>query len=515
MSRLTDKDIEILGHYARHGNRELYWNYLAQLPGNDGYGLLALGVVRHDNAPGRVANYYAQANGGRRLSERQWEQFGIKLMEEDLARRHHQLYDEKSPEKALNLPVWDVQEAHDRTFHKAGLDPNAWTPRLLLQAAREREGEATAERIWSLMLNNEKLGVPRALDTLVDIKRFMPPAQAASYTGKLAAASLATRDDFSNLDPDVIGGMLEHYRHSRMGWIQLKPGSLPRPLLPLIEGGKIGELNDARAVRLERAEKRDDFHPDDPYRTLARSPQTLAGSQEIPGIDYLANDLRHPAHPGHASYLQALEAVQRMEKEIAAPHTNYSTQLAVALAAAAEEKGMAIHQVKLPGDGRLLALETLPGCRWQRSVAVDMADALACPARQHSDNWGRAHEACAHNLGNSLLSQMTMQDRNLFLRLRDGAPQEASDAHVAQLMLEARRNGIRHADAIAHVCVTGYGQLTVIESISRARASVDLQAEPRPMRESLQEYEQLGEQQRQQEAQAQSQRQQQRGMSLS
>lgn len=56
MSGLTDKDIRVLSSYAKEGNRELYWNYLAQLPENDGYGLLALGVVRNDSLPGRVAN---------------------------------------------------------------------------------------------------------------------------------------------------------------------------------------------------------------------------------------------------------------------------------------------------------------------------------------------------------------------------------------------------------------------------------------------------------------------------
>lgn len=60
MSGLTDQDIKILSGYANLGNRELYWNYLSQLQGADGYGTLALGVVRNDSLPGRVANSYAQ-----------------------------------------------------------------------------------------------------------------------------------------------------------------------------------------------------------------------------------------------------------------------------------------------------------------------------------------------------------------------------------------------------------------------------------------------------------------------
>ena len=37
MEGLNAKDIEILGFYARAGNRELYFNYLAHKAGNDGY----------------------------------------------------------------------------------------------------------------------------------------------------------------------------------------------------------------------------------------------------------------------------------------------------------------------------------------------------------------------------------------------------------------------------------------------------------------------------------------------
>ncbi|SDF15519.1 hypothetical protein SAMN04515659_0269 [Dyella sp. 333MFSha] len=38
---LDSSDLESLRSHAVQGNRELYRNYLAQLPGNDGYGQLA------------------------------------------------------------------------------------------------------------------------------------------------------------------------------------------------------------------------------------------------------------------------------------------------------------------------------------------------------------------------------------------------------------------------------------------------------------------------------------------
>jgi len=56
---LTAADIAVLKAYVVNRNRELYFNYLAQTQGNDGYGLLALGVIRNDNAPGATANSFA------------------------------------------------------------------------------------------------------------------------------------------------------------------------------------------------------------------------------------------------------------------------------------------------------------------------------------------------------------------------------------------------------------------------------------------------------------------------
>ncbi|ATS25136.1 hypothetical protein J7431_17840 [Xanthomonas phaseoli pv. dieffenbachiae] len=57
MSGLTVRDLKILSSYANAGNLELYWNYLSRLPGADGYGRLALAMVRNDSLPGQMATY--------------------------------------------------------------------------------------------------------------------------------------------------------------------------------------------------------------------------------------------------------------------------------------------------------------------------------------------------------------------------------------------------------------------------------------------------------------------------
>lgn len=162
MTGLNQQDMDILERYASAGNRELYWNYLAQHEDSDGYGLLALGVVRNDSMPGAVANNFAQnharSHDDRVLSEREWEQFGVDLIQQDLKRRQLHMKNDR-PDLALNLPVKDVQYAHDKSFRDYEIDPNAWTPRQLLEAARRQGGEKAAEGVWHAMLDNNALGL--------------------------------------------------------------------------------------------------------------------------------------------------------------------------------------------------------------------------------------------------------------------------------------------------------------------------------------------------------------------
>lgn len=195
MAGLSRKDLTVLGAYARQGNRELHWNYLAQKDGADGYGLLALGVVRNDNLPGQVANAYAQSQArtqnerdtvldSRILTEREWDEFGQTLLERDLELRANWL-DRGNAELALNLPGRDVQLAHDRAFKAHNLDPNCWTPRILLEATRKKDGEDAAEIVWKDMLNNDALGTRRAMDTAGNAFSAMPWDEASMYVAKL------------------------------------------------------------------------------------------------------------------------------------------------------------------------------------------------------------------------------------------------------------------------------------------------------------------------------------------
>ena len=68
MNGLTEKDLQILEHYAAEGNRVLYFNYLAALEGADKYPAMALGVVNNDSLAGQIANRPSLPAGWRAIT---------------------------------------------------------------------------------------------------------------------------------------------------------------------------------------------------------------------------------------------------------------------------------------------------------------------------------------------------------------------------------------------------------------------------------------------------------------
>jgi hypothetical protein len=288
MSGLNQQDLAILREYAAKGNRELYWNYLAQKPGNDGYGLLALGVVRNDNMPGVVANQYAQNQAlsvnGIRLSEREWDGFGIDLIQRDFKLRELQLAEEKRPDLALNLPAKDVQKAHDGAFEKARITVEAWTPRQLLEAARRQGGEPAADRVWDSMLDSSQLGMTRLAKTLDHTARQYndPHLDAGAYMGRLTLATAGASHARSHTDPHTVGALNLYHTYDAMerAWYTVNGAAVATggwgAIQRVRDPDQIKALEDTRALRQEQRERAREFHPQDPYRQLARSPRTLA-----------------------------------------------------------------------------------------------------------------------------------------------------------------------------------------------------------------------------------------------
>ncbi|KTF31779.1 hemolysin [Xanthomonas vesicatoria] len=289
MSGLNEQDLESLSNYANKGNRELYWNYLSQLEGADGYGTLALGVVRNDSLPGQVANNYAQDyartqhdTGSRfanaELSERQWEEFGQTLLKKDLELRQA-WFDKERPDMALNLPGKDVMRAHDQAFLDHELDPNCWTPRVILQAALEKSGPQKLEQIWTNMLDNEYAGATRISNTGYETFAQMGLAAGSQYLAKLGTTeAIQMLEGRSAVDPNVIGSnsFYAMYFEKEHKWVNVSAGGGHLSMREETNPGRIAELDDARAVRLERQQKATQFHEDDPHRSISRSPFTAS-----------------------------------------------------------------------------------------------------------------------------------------------------------------------------------------------------------------------------------------------
>jgi hypothetical protein len=288
VSELNEKDMRVLGHYASEGNRERYWNYLAQHEGSDGYGLLALGVVRNDNMPGAVANAYAQSyahqHDGVDMSERQWEMFGRRLVEEDFKiREQHFQNGERS--QALNLRGGEVQAAHQVSFRADRVDPDAWTPNRLIEAARRTGGEEEVDKVWATMLDNSLGGSKRMAETTRGIVSDYRAELTGwkGYMASLSMAEMAAAKSSPTSDPDHIQRGIEHYEFDRRdkSWSVYADSDVAEfgfrtPSSPVQDKATIESLNDARAVRIEREALSQKVHPDDPHRALARSPHTIA-----------------------------------------------------------------------------------------------------------------------------------------------------------------------------------------------------------------------------------------------
>ena len=236
------------------------------------------------------------------MSERQWEAFGQSLLKQDLVLRQYWSQQQR-PDLALNLPGKDVMTAHDRAFEQHRLDPNCWTPRVLLQAALEKSGPQKLEQIWTNMLDNDGAGLPRVGSTSRDAITQMGLSKGSQYLGTLTfhevTQALGGR---SSVDPNVIGGLNSYalYFEKDSKWISVTSGGGHSSLREITDPARIAELNDAREVRLERQQKAAQFHPEDPYRTITRSPLT-ASADGLPDLQRTPTRLADIG-PDHAEY---------------------------------------------------------------------------------------------------------------------------------------------------------------------------------------------------------------------
>ncbi|MCD9033722.1 hypothetical protein LDO32_18580 [Luteimonas sp. Y-2-2-4F] len=508
MSGLTEKDIGILETYSRSGNRELYWNYLAQTSGNDGYGLLALGVVRNDNMPGATANAYAQGyarvqqseHGSefadrKNISEREWDRFGQRLVEEDFARRTTYL-EEGRPDLALNLPVRDVQGAHDQAFRDHRIDPNAWTPRILLEAVRRQGGEAAAERVWGDMLDNDARGLARAAATTRHAAEYLAGPQQRRYAGDVGLAYAEAAVTLPATDPDRIGARnVYHQREGEGTWTFVVMHAHGISTLPVREPARLAELEDTHALRLERQQRQQQFHPDDGYRPLAASPRLLAQAPEVETAPYLVaataatrpSDLRDAEHPGHAQYRRAHERVRLFEAQYGIAESAYSERLAASLAVVARRDGIDLDRAFVRGtvaEGLTLVERAPAGGADERRIGLDAAALSNRPIEESSRAWAAlqsphyasdAPPAARSPEQAQAIARLSPTDQALYARIREGVPAHVGDDHVLHALAEARGQGALDSDRVQRVAMAG-DALRVQIAPPGFRADVDVAA---------------------------------------
>ena len=443
MSGLNKQDIEILTSYAKNNNRELYWNYLAHKPGNDGYGVLALGVVRNDNMPGAVANHFADAEAKRagvHLNERGWNRFGVDLMERDLAVRTEYLQSGR-PDLALNLPAKDVMRAHDDAFMAAKIPVNAWTPREYLQAAH-REGERDAgphatsaqrqtgggremEAAWDGMLNNIRLGVDRGATTMwgTSYQYNDEKLGAFDYTKRMGTAYTLASVDRANTDPNVIGAKtVYHERQANGRWTLVSDGPEYGPAF-LSPGEmrseyrernpqRLRELEDTHRLRLEIQELRKEFHPRDPYHDIKKSPRTIAETEGLADGVQLAAAARAPnaptsvgplllddkMHPNRTIFTALLSVVHDRDDLSRRPHDQTSVQLAGGLTEKARERGLdTIGFAQFTPDGTKVAMTNTvdPTAPWARTAVGHVGELVGQSLQQSSENVAKINQQLA------------------------------------------------------------------------------------------------------------------------
>jgi hypothetical protein len=347
MPQLDLKDMRVLKHYAEQGMRERYWNYLASEPGNDQYGLLALGVVRNDSMPGKIANAYAQeymrknpVKGGQPyLDERGWDKVGRDLILADYEmRRQH--FNSGRPDLALNLPVSQVYYSHVEAFAKNHISQFAWTPALLIEASHTRTGNMQeAEQIWHEMLDSKNLGVSRASDSLGhqwDNDKYFD--RYTWYQTKAYATAVVSRpyDNPSVIQHHTRDSQTNEYEHTAHGWSKLvgTQGGIIRQAVtdPVL----IHTLDDISTFRSENMKLGDFDHPnrhkEDLYKEIKGSKWTIA-----------ANDLDQPTQ-------RVTQAAPEPEDKAHSPRRERFEQLFAATMAGDEVTARGIQSSILQSD---------------------------------------------------------------------------------------------------------------------------------------------------------------------
>ncbi|HIE5098150.1 XVIPCD domain-containing protein [Stenotrophomonas maltophilia] len=287
-------------------------------------------------------------------------------------------------------------------------------------------------------------------------------------------------------------------------WIGLNRAGL-HPRLPMANGESATIRNFEGAVKvlenIERIRSIPAPVPDSPLNREEHNPlpenrswlhkRLTERDPEACAVPPVPDSLKDPAHPGHPGYCRALVAVGRMEVAEGIDRGGHSEQLAAAVATRAEREGVGMSELQLTLAGRgEVQVTALSATAPARMFALDSTQALRQSVQQHSDDWRAAPELRERTLARDaeatqMLPHLPASDRRLFEHIREQVPAQLGDGHVLDATIAAREAGIRHANELGSVTLSGE-RLYLAGTTPGFRATVDVSQPAPPAQEILQ-----------------------------
>ncbi|MFC6840996.1 XVIPCD domain-containing protein [Xanthomonas theicola] len=217
----------------------------------------------------------------------------------------------------------------------------------------------------------------------------------------------------------------------------------------------------------------------------------------------LPADLRDPAHPGHAAFKRSLREVHYMEagQDIASgPH---SQKVAAGLLVAAEREGQRLTNVSMGADGQVQGLQGFSAFDTPKTVRIDPRQAQSVEMQDYARQWthllGQAPPAERTAAQAQGIAALSAADRAMFARIRQDVPAHIGDDHIAQAMLNAKREGVAEAGKIDRVQMAGE-KVWVSGTTPGLRAATDVSQQAAPMHDTVQQAQALDQQRERQVA---------------
>ena len=165
-----------------------------------------------------------------------------------------------------------------------------------------------------------------------------------AYVTKLTAIEVVQlMEGRASTDPNVIGGnsFYSMYFPQENKWSNVSTGSGRVSFREETDPARIAELNDARAVRMERQQKATDFHPEDQFRTITPSPWTVS-VEGAAGKDQPATRLADigPGHPEYPLLQQVREQVAALDAKQGRTFDEYSERMTASVMALARANNL-------------------------------------------------------------------------------------------------------------------------------------------------------------------------------